>query len=747
MNNSNNDNSRNAANRDFDLAGLAEVLARNLITNSFAIGMAGEPIQVLMKNGKLLGERRTRNILVLGAGASHNVNPKIKLASDAIKIVRDRFCQEYGKEFIRFIDKKVTELTQSYALKQDEFETQLLACSTLDNELVLSVLSELYCHKHPVSLFYEIVAHLFKHRFIDVIINFNFDEMLDNAIEEEMMDSQYHFIYSDGHCPENNRDLLYDNRLSCPIYIKPHGTISHPSTLRFTREAYYKSPTRIKETLGYLIAGINDSSTFKKGEGHRPECLPVNLIVAGFGLRSSEFNAILSEKMEKGRCQLYYFDLTKPGSDSITGKLPEEIDCFTEDNSCLFPVRDKNYGDRTLDDWFLLLWKEIRGSFNTNSQPKDISRHVVLHEIFNPATEFLIEKSYPLIQYFHDRVLVEFAIEILNCSDGLINLRQIKESRIQKYYYLYRKKKGEKQLFDFLKLFGLKMYKGYVKDTWYYNPEDPTVKENIMSVILKEIFDKIKGYLKNNNRREPFSEYWKNLLSPTKLFLNINTTVKNNYINVFQNSTENDILNTDTKWIYVFQNYFLSEPLNRQWNLVLSISETGGIFNAEEIRNTLKGKKLMIISAYDANTSKHRKRDHLLNVKLKNIRPYILNNKGYAELRILPFRQHNQHVVLFTRVQDRKLELVGGIYYGRRNMSKRVTPIHINDQDDLHELLAIFINYWDRVSKDDNIDLIKKAICDDNITPDIKNLARHDHTRTFEDVRAEIIEAFYSDRS
>ena len=154
--------------------------------------------------------------MVIGAGASHNVNKEIPLASNAVAIVREAFKRRYGDKIDYFVDLKVNELCNVYKLTQGEFETELLACSLLDKTLVLQTLNELYNLRYPISLFYEIVAHLFKHRFIDVIINFNFDEMLDNVIEEEMADSQYRFIYSDGHCPEDASDLLYDNRLAFP---------------------------------------------------------------------------------------------------------------------------------------------------------------------------------------------------------------------------------------------------------------------------------------------------------------------------------------------------------------------------------------------------------------------------------------------------------------------------------------------------------------------------------------------------
>ena len=51
---------------------------------------------------------------------------------------------------------------------------------------MLSVLCDKCDVRYYPGLAYEILAHLMKHGFIDAIINFNFDEVLDQAIEDEL---------------------------------------------------------------------------------------------------------------------------------------------------------------------------------------------------------------------------------------------------------------------------------------------------------------------------------------------------------------------------------------------------------------------------------------------------------------------------------------------------------------------------------------------------------------------------------
>lgn len=79
----------------------------------------------------------------------------------------------------------------------------------------------------PPLLAYELIAHLVKHRFIDHIITFNFDELLDDALSNEMGTHGFTRIVS-GH-----ESITVHNK-KLPTLIKLHGTVSSPDTMRFT---------------------------------------------------------------------------------------------------------------------------------------------------------------------------------------------------------------------------------------------------------------------------------------------------------------------------------------------------------------------------------------------------------------------------------------------------------------------------------------------------------------------------------
>jgi hypothetical protein len=216
---------------------------------------------------------KPRNILIIGNGATkdainrESIDTKILAKSIYSKMIAS------GEDVKNFIDNQLEKFKIVYNLNVDEFETILSACAAFDEKMVRDELKKAVNYKYIPSKFYEIVGHLFKHRYIDAIINFNFDEILDNIIEEELGDSDYKKIFLDGDCPMTIDEIKVRKRLKVPIYIKPHGTISYDSSLLFTKEHYHNIATKLKSFLKSLFFA----------EYHTTELLDLNIIVAGFG--------------------------------------------------------------------------------------------------------------------------------------------------------------------------------------------------------------------------------------------------------------------------------------------------------------------------------------------------------------------------------------------------------------------------------------------------------------------------------
>lgn len=214
-------------------------------------------------------QRKIRCIAVVGAGASA---PVLARGDDLASGLIQQFNIEQAA--VAAEKERIERIT---AVDPTEFEAQLSAIGqTLGNSRrVQAAISDLYNVRHPTILSYELLAHLLKHRFLDAIISMNFDELLDQSLEDELGIGEYERIVSDRDCVNVQSDISAPDYL--PLYIKLHGTASEPESIRFTRESYYDSPVQV---------GTEAARLFRTSE-----CVVLNL---GFGMGSFDLHRLLA---------------------------------------------------------------------------------------------------------------------------------------------------------------------------------------------------------------------------------------------------------------------------------------------------------------------------------------------------------------------------------------------------------------------------------------------------------------------
>lgn len=295
------------------LLALAEDLAKNYSHISFSEDFNHHD-EILITPPK--PNEETRNILILGAGASHGSYSFLPLGIAAIEKIEkslkfDELLEVPSiKEQYLHLAFKSTQLEYKDKNQINDFETRLQLLSHFYHFSTLrKAVQEVTNFRTFPTLTYEVIAHMFKNRFFDIIINFNFDELLDQAIEEEIGNGKMIKIVSDGDCISYD-EMLIDERLKTPVYIKPHGTASHRSSLRFTKEHYFDIPSGIKEF-------IEDLFEWREVGNKKFNKQSLNLIAIGFAMNSVEFNNIISKTLikkkdfiEEGQFQIrtYYFD-------------------------------------------------------------------------------------------------------------------------------------------------------------------------------------------------------------------------------------------------------------------------------------------------------------------------------------------------------------------------------------------------------------------------------------------------------
>jgi hypothetical protein len=377
---------------------------------------------------------------------------------------------------------KFNQLKGEYGSKQLEFETFLNNLAKIFTvEKVREAVQKIYDFKEGTTLFYSIVAHLFKHRFIDIIINFNFDELLDTALEEELGERGFDKILSDGDC-RTIKELAPEGKLLQPLYIKPHGTASHKSTLRFTKEHYHELPSDIKHLITDLIKNKEELNKNRT----------INLITAGFGMASIEFNDILvrdSNRSDNNKYNIFALLYHKPRIDSekleasIFKKVENYFKIFkgSKNPPNIYPIAHNLYADDSNDNetitlepieckqcycslgnTALILFREIQSYFNELYKPRDIDRHLLINHFFGNRTFWNIaleeemdceegckDKSdnlsyYPKTyfssaDYFKDRIIIE-AFANFSINVGKIDPMLFMNGRAGYFYSKYYEK-------------------------------------------------------------------------------------------------------------------------------------------------------------------------------------------------------------------------------------------------------------------------------------------------------------------
>lgn len=423
---------------------------------------------------RIKNNERVRNIMVVGAGTSADTYRCIPLASEIMDELSAKYRANIKK--VPFLDEKyeqerkeILDITRETELSFENY-LYLLSNFFVKQQSLRKDIEEMTNFRYAPSLFNEIIAHLLKHSFLDVVINFNFEETLDQAIEEEVGKKNYHFILSDGHCV-NESDIMVDGRLKIPVYIKPHGTFSHKSTLRFTHRHYFDLPDDIRSMLEMLISG-------KRGNGK--EIQRVNIIFIGFSYGSLEFMEIVDKSLPLNS-HIYNLNISNISEPEKKfrrfasrvcqeGRLKDAIRSSEENKlietfylprikNILLETSSKNSDPpnrltSSLSRLFSQIWRIAHGKFENYYKPRSIGRHEVISYLFyDPSLSSQQSDSLSIYdrvkrreeiasrfekspKYFRDRVLVEIALALIR-NNGIIDIVELLNGRTGFFYSKY----------------------------------------------------------------------------------------------------------------------------------------------------------------------------------------------------------------------------------------------------------------------------------------------------------------------
>ncbi len=474
--------------QDFNwvLEELAEELAGNHYNVSFGNDMLENHLRpdwrnifVKMKQFTKKVSKR-RNILIVGAGATYSACPYMPYGRQLRAYLDEKpIFKEAAGNYDRLhpifnIENHLSEMDIDLSPEgKSKLQTHLQSkinnffniesyLSELDMQLMpqdkpklRAVLKEIYNRRYLPIHTYEIIAHLLKHRFIDIVINFNFDELLDQSIEEELGKSDYHKIMHEGDC-ENLSNILIDGRLKTPIYIKIHGTASVMGSMKFTHTAHrLEVPSQMQAFIKKWIRGqVNDDETDETSR------ICTNLISVGFDMERAQFSDLLKGNLKKDS-KIFQINWKNDSASHITHLQPYYQSTETHKIRHIrledwAKIENRNIQLTPMADFWTYLWdKHISTLFKPLFEPRSIARHQIVTDIFYNAFEHgkhgdyedlkvLKKKNNELYAYFRssayffERTVVEIAITLAQ-NKGVIEPKEaIKQDRIGQFYHLYK---------------------------------------------------------------------------------------------------------------------------------------------------------------------------------------------------------------------------------------------------------------------------------------------------------------------
>ncbi len=419
------------------------------------------------------------------------------------KCLGEKYARNYNKIKYR------AGLTEQGGKKIDFEQALYLLSQMFTGDIVRKDLELLYDKRYGHSFFYSLVAVLFRQRAIDVIINFNFDELLDQAIEDELGEGRYNRIVNEGdcltfddYCEEVKIQGKYYQKLISPLYVKPHGTFSDKKSMRFTKDHYDDIPTSIEDLLIDLFNDYSNTNLrTKPGYAEitdRGDVLK-NIFLVGFAMGSLELDRILRRSKPK-RLNLFPFvvisgDYKQPIRDAclnywnILGHnypaqtanflgiypIPLGLPRHEDESGLLYPDND------ILSPLFNLIYSEYRNMFHDPFKPVKTPKQRINHLIFNdpsflegvnsnnayksdrfykkdknriwgltPKNRYP-ESYFDSSKYFKDKTLLELLIKFHRAEGGIVPYKGL-DYLVGKYLMLYVKSTKSKNRLTFMKM-------------------------------------------------------------------------------------------------------------------------------------------------------------------------------------------------------------------------------------------------------------------------------------------------------
>jgi hypothetical protein len=596
-----------------------------------------------------------RTVAVVGAGASQPIMAAAGELADELEQEADRL---HGSDER---DAELDKLEAVNGLNREDFETRLLAiCRTPEEERkVREAISARFRHRHPTLLAYELVAHLMHHRFLDAVVSFNFDELLDQSIEDELGPNEYTKVVSE-------RDCLAANEAGGPIFIKPHGTAAEPESLRFSNERYFtlpKSITRLLEerfdtdhlvllNVGYAMQNIDFQYLLRKPKeveifNFNPHSLPEEAIDTIAESRESHREGKRDLHREAAYDAPRVFDLAPEGSDGSDPRFLDNL--LKETTECLEAACKEDAAGPTH-------WRSTK-------------RHLALVRLLR---EFDNTNERGQAEYLRRRAVLEIALAAAK-GRGVVSISSMVDDRCGRYYDLYAQKAKKPDRWPKVCADGGLQESATAADTYEVLREllaDPE-EGDIHQLRLPDPVELAKHTARQmdlgRSERGELTDLLAKTLEALQTDAEIEIHSRDDRVcsKIF---TEPEILNSMT----ALQGWTHELLHATSYDQIWLISETGEWLAEPETEALLKQRcrRVKLLRAFDT-----------------DVEP-----QGFDDfaVRKLPWGRHNRHMTILCEREEPR----AAIYFVRRLRSATVTPVYLWHQDDLKRMKNAFKQLW-----------------------------------------------------
>jgi hypothetical protein len=639
------------------LKGLVDAMLARHLQTSWPDPRQATPGWFTGKKPARYGEK-IRTVAVVGAGASL---PMLSVA-DGLAEDLEKNLETNQQEREVELDR----LQRVYGLDPTHFETRLTAiCRTPEAERkVKQKISQDYRRRHPSLLTYELLAHLLQHRFLDAVISFNFDELLDQSIEDELGPNEYRKIVTE-------RDFEPGETVEQPLYIKMHGTASEPESLRFTRDRYYWTPESIVE--------------FVEQQFDVEHLVLLNL---GFSMASFDFQYLLRKPTQ---LEIYHVDPVSLDSeviDEIKKQRAKEraqrtrVESSPDDDFALTDFSLPGKAKPTTEFLESAMSKIINALQTACIKPaagptrwRSTVRHRTVVELLKSSDTSTEARN---ILHLRRRAILEIAFAAAK-GRGVISIASMVNERCGRYYDLYSQSAEDPDSWPKLCECGGLVESEVAPDTYEVLPDvrhepppvpvGPADVHRLRLAQPRKLAEHTLGHMGLPKREQ---DELTPLLTKTLKYLQEDTEIEIHSSDdrvcskIFAHAVTLKTLTALQGWTRELLR--TEQNFNELW----VISETGEWLAQPEMRDCLTRscEQVRLIRAFDT--------------KL---------DLGGMDLdhRRLPWGRHNRHMTILCCNGEPR----AAIYFARRLRASTVTPVYLYEKLDLNRMVKAFEELWE----------------------------------------------------